>query len=653
MSENTISIESKESRKLTFWQKGFWGIGAGASNIMSNAHGYLAMPIYQIALGVDPVILGIAMGIPRLVDAISDPIIGHISDNTRSRFGRRRPYIFIGAIISTLLFILMWMPPVSLGIGGIAAYFFVVSLLYYIAYAVFSIPWGAMGLELTEDYNERTRVQAYAHFISSLSGILLGAMWKLSMFFGSNEIEGVRIVGFIFGGIIFVSAMTPAIMSREKVSAQKQKKISFKRSLLETLRNGPFMKLSAVILLLFLGIFLVNPFAMYININYVFGQANKNVNIADVEKLQDVIQRHGEEKIIDAVSSQRVGEIVTKLALIKIDIISQQMNFHGVGADQFDITPQDLNLLKKDLTEQGLSKTLSALVIKNLKKNYRFYDVKSVFKRPAIAAFVNQVDSVCSQDIESSVVEIKSYNAEAEAIIHRLGQSRTEDAAAIAADYSHERLTNVMLTTSYFLSKDEVSTFNFWGNMVFQGSLIMAIPAVTWVSVRAGKKRTFMGGLILVGIGFSSSGLLYTPRIPYLQMVCLSFIGMGLSGIFMLSGSIIADICDIDELRTGRRREGMFGAMYAWICKAGQAGTLILSGFMLSWSGYSSSVIYRFQPDEIVAGMRQLYMIVPGITATIAFIIMLATPISEKKMHEVRAELDALKAAGKLIAKDE
>jgi Na+/melibiose symporter-like transporter len=650
MSENTPTAAPCESKKLSFWQKSFWGIGSGANNIMANAHNYLAMPIYQVALGLDPVILGFAMGFSRLVDAFTDPIIGHISDNTRSRFGRRRPFIFIGAILSALFFMLMWMPPIFIGTGGLAFYFLVISVLYYFSFAVFTIPWGAMGLELTEDYNERTRVQAYGHFVSSICGILLGAMWKLSMVFGSNEIEGVRVVGILFGVTILISAIIPAIFCRENAGVQKQQKITFRDSLFETLKNGPFIKLSVVILLLFLGIFLVNPFAMYININYVFGETNKSVWIDDVGKLQNVIQSHGQEKILDAVSSQRIGQVVARLALEKIEIVSEKMNLTGFEASQFDIAPQDLNWVKNDLSEDNLSKTLSALVIKNLKKNYYFYDIRRFFNRPSVASFAVEVDSACSQDIGHAAAEIKDFIAQAEAIIHRLAQLPAEGLTDAVADIPNEQLDNIMKTTSYYLSKDAVASFNFWCNLVFQASLILAIPIVTWVSARIGKKRTFMTGLILVGIGFSSSWTLYTPKVPYLQVICLSFIGFGLSCIFMLGGSIIADICDIDELRTGRRREGMFGAMYAWIFKAGSAGTLILSGFMLNWSGYSSSAIYRFQPDNIVTSMRYLYMIVPGITAVVAFFIMLATPISEKKMHQVRAELDRLKAAGKLNA---
>lgn len=653
MAEEKVDGQIKHVGKLSFWTKGFWSIGAGAGNIMSNAHGYLAMPIYQLALGIDPALLGIAMGVPRLVDAITDPIMGHISDNTHSRFGRRRPYIFIGGILSTILFILMWMPPVFWGTGGIAMYFLVISVLYYMAYTVFAIPWGALGLELTEDYNERTKVQAFNVFVGAFSGLFLGFMWKMSMWFGDNEVEGVRVVAMIFGGIILVAAMVPAIMSKERTSIQQQKKISFKGSLLETVKNGPFMKLSVVTLMMFLGIFLVNPFALYINVNYVFGPTNEKTKIENVEKLQTTINQLRVDKIVDAVSTQRIGEIVENEALKRIGIVAENLSIKDVDTKSFKFTPADLEAVKKDVTAEGLAKTFNTVITKNLKSNYSFYDIKRLMKNDDVVNFTNELDRVCSIGLDDILAEVTVVKAVAESSVSKIALASVDELAAIKSQYNGKELENMMTTVSYALSKDRVSTFNLWGNVVFQASLMLSLPIVTWVSSKIGKKRMFITGLFLVGIGFTSSWFLYTPKVPYLQVVCLSFIGSGLASTFMLAGSIIADICDIDELKTGRRREGMFGAMYAWVTKAGQAGTLILSGFMLTMSGYSSSQIFRFQPNDAIVSMRQMYMIVPGITVVIALLVMFSTPISEKKMHEVRAKLDELKSTGKLEQPDE
>ncbi len=77
----------------------------------------LAVPIYSIALKMDPLLLAIALAVPKIVGAILDPIVGAVSDNARTRWGRRRPFIMGGAVIGAMLLPLIWMPPTATQIG--------------------------------------------------------------------------------------------------------------------------------------------------------------------------------------------------------------------------------------------------------------------------------------------------------------------------------------------------------------------------------------------------------------------------------------------------------------------------------------------------------------------------------------------------------
>ena len=636
-------MTTDKTGKLTFWQKASWGLGAGASTIMANAHGYLAMPIYQIALGVDPVLLGIAMGVPRLIDAITDPIMGYISDNTKSRFGRRRPFIFIGAILSAILFFLMWLPPVSFGTTGIALYFLVISILYYIAYTIFVIPWGALGYELTQDYTERTNVQAFNIFIQAVFGLSLGFMWKISMVFGKNEIEGVRVVGVIFGVIILVTAILPAITSREKTVVQTHKKISFTSSIKETMKNGPFMKLCLVTLLMFLGIFLVNPFAAYININYVFGPDNKNVYICDIQKLKEVVGRQGSGKIIDAVITQRAGEVISIDAYKKASMLAAEFSFPSIEREDFVLVPQDVSKIKDGFTASELEETIDDLIVKNLKTNFSFFDIKQLLSNDTVDFFLQKVSAVSAGDIGGIEQELRAAIAETKKIITDIEVSDADKLPLLSERYSVGTLQSIMVTASYVQSKDSVSTFNIWGNVAFQAVMLMSIPLTTLLSAKFGKKAMYMCGLVFVLVGFLSSWYSYSPRFPYVQCLTLGCLGAGLASIFTIGQSIVADVCDIDELRTGTRREGMFNAMFTWTIKAGIAGTLILSGFVLNMTGYTSSAIFRFQDAEIIEYMRKFYMIAPAMAAVFSIFIIAKTPISEKHMKEVRIKLDELK----------
>ena len=448
-----------EADRVPTKQKIAWSFGTFSDTFMTNAFGYLATPIYIIALGVDPRLIGWAQALPRVWDAISDPLMGNISDNTRSGFGRRKPYIFLGAILSGLFFALIWMPPQSLSKTGMGIFFMAMAFLYYTGYTIFAVPWGAMGLGLTSDYNERTRVMAYRTFFAALFGTLLGTMWWLSFKIGNyleaDEVVGVRYVGLLFGVLIAGFGIIPALFAREKIFVKNQKKISLLKAFAETLRNKTFLLLGIITFCLMLGLFLANPLAYFINIHYVFG-----------------------------------GD------------------------------------------EEG------------------------------------------------------------------------------------------------------VSMLSMWANVVFQITGLLLTPVAAWYGIKVGKKKALLTGLSLVVVGYCTSWFFYTPKYPYLQFLTLAICAPGLSCIWVFTASMLADICDVDELHTGLRREGMYGAVYTWFCKAGVTATLVLSGYIITWSGYIADL--ELQTDATVLKMRVLYAIVPIFFISLAFILTLFYSLTEEKTHEIR-----------------
>ena len=268
----TQEIETK--KQLGFGEKVAWGIGGMADTLMSNTLFSLAIPIYCIGLGVNPVLMGISLSLPRIWEAITDPLMGNISDNTRSRFGRRRPFIIIGSIAASILFAMIWMPPKGLGEYALCAYFTVASILFFSAYTVFTVPWTALGYELTSDYDERTKVMAYKGFLASLAcAAILPWPYKLSFLpiFGNNEIEGVKYVGIIYGLAMLILGIIPGIFCKEQVAKQKQPQIKLMTAIKETSKNKPFLILCGIIVTIITGIYLVNPLSSYILIYYVYG----------------------------------------------------------------------------------------------------------------------------------------------------------------------------------------------------------------------------------------------------------------------------------------------------------------------------------------------------------------------------------------------
>lgn len=91
MSSENRTSQTEASPKVPLKKKLLWGAGGAADNLIYNGLANLVLPIFNVGLGIDAVKLGFAMGFPRFLDAVTDPLIGNISDNTRSRWGRRRP----------------------------------------------------------------------------------------------------------------------------------------------------------------------------------------------------------------------------------------------------------------------------------------------------------------------------------------------------------------------------------------------------------------------------------------------------------------------------------------------------------------------------------------------------------------------------------
>ena len=163
---------------VPYAQKAAWGLG-GLTNDMVNALWVLAMPIFSVGLGVKAVWIGVALALPRIWDAISDPLMGHISDNTRSRFGRRRPYIFVGAIGLGLSFALLWLPSRDWSEPVLLAWFIGMSLLFFTFLTIWSIPWNALGLELTPDVKERNGVQAARSWFATGAAFIIPAIFVI------------------------------------------------------------------------------------------------------------------------------------------------------------------------------------------------------------------------------------------------------------------------------------------------------------------------------------------------------------------------------------------------------------------------------------------------------------------------------------------
>lgn len=483
------SQEIRTAEKVPLKVRIGWGLGGLADNYIMNSFITLVMPVYNIALGMDAVLLGWATLIPRFTDAIADVWMGNISDNTRTRWGRRRPYIFAGAILSAIVLPLLWIPPFKTD-SAMFFYILIMGLIYLLIYTVYVVPYTALGYELTTDYNERTRVLAWRMYIGLFgSATVPGLYWlclklqklllrlpeyanddasfqsffvKILSSLGSGVGAAAFWMSIGLGGIILLSGILPATVCRERAQSQHQARIHILSAINYTLKNRPFMILCLAYIIIIFGLFAPGTLGLYVNIYYVFG------------------------------------------------------NKEGAAFLQL------------------LSGPLSAAV---------------------------------------------SY-------------------------------------LSLFL--------------------------IGWISVRWDKRRAMITGLLFTLIGVCSAWFTMTPKMPYLQLVSAFISCLGLQGCWLMVSSMVADVCDEDELKTGLRREGVYGAVNGLAMKAAMSFTLVAGGAMLKLSGCDPKVAEITGSVPLEIAMRMKIFMIGGQAMAIAFaiIIFLFYPITRQRAEETRRILD-------------
>jgi GPH family glycoside/pentoside/hexuronide:cation symporter len=170
------------------------------------------------------------------------------------------------------------------------------------------------------------------------------------------------------------------------------------------------------------------------------------------------------------------------------------------------------------------------------------------------------------------------------------------------------------------------------------------IPLVTWLSKKVGKRRAFMMATTVSIIGYAMKWWCYNPAHPKLLLVPAPLIAFGLGSLFTLVGAMMGDVCDLDELNTGHRREGVFGAIYWWMVKLGITLAFAFSGFLLNSTGFNVD-LGGAQPAETLVMLRVYDIGIPIATTLIAIFAIFSYKITEARAHEIRAELEKRRGA--------
>jgi GPH family glycoside/pentoside/hexuronide:cation symporter len=270
---------SKEN-KLSFLTKFGFGIGDVGGNAMFMIVSYI-IPFYLAeTLGLMPLLAGTAIWIARIWDAVIDPIIGPLSDRTRTRWGRRRPFLLIGGILTFIVMMVMFFNPhfnaveqqLSIFIWAVCAY-----CLLCTAYSLFNIPYGALTPDLTDSFHEQTSLNSWRMSFAVVGTLLAAGVFNnlkdlISPGKFADKSMGYLVTGTIFGAVIMIVTLITFFTVREKaptVVTPRLTPVQVIKSYLRVLQNKPFRLVLFSYAINLLGITLISE-TMTLYFKYVY-----------------------------------------------------------------------------------------------------------------------------------------------------------------------------------------------------------------------------------------------------------------------------------------------------------------------------------------------------------------------------------------------
>jgi GPH family glycoside/pentoside/hexuronide:cation symporter len=170
---------------------------------------------------------------------------------------------------------------------------------------------------------------------------------------------------------------------------------------------------------------------------------------------------------------------------------------------------------------------------------------------------------------------------------------------------------------------------------------IAGIQVAARISRGFGKKWALSYTLVAGLFAFGSSWWLFTPKHPWLSVLCAGFNGFSAAGLWVVLPSMCADVVDYDEVRSGKRLEGAFASSFAWVLKVGMSTAIFVVGPLLDYvSGFDSKLLGHQSPETIL-WIRVLFAGIPVGALMTALLLAQWFPLSEAKMAAIRAELEA------------
>lgn len=401
-----------ERDRLSFLEKLSYGSGAIPFAFAYMGIKQLAFPIFNMTFGISATLIGVVLAVGRLWDAFTDPLMGTISDNARTRWGRRRPYILLGAMLCALAFPLMFFVPEQASTQLHFTWLLVSALLMYTASTVYSVPWLSLSYELTPDSIERVRVQAYRAYIGGAVAMALPWIyrWAQADVFGST-VSGMRWISLLVS-MAFIAFAVPVFLGcRERYmkTASSQSRMSLGPALRETARNRAFLLLViGIVTSMLCGPMLVGSLGIYINSYHIFnGDTKAGASLAAMAGTVVVIIKY----IIIPVAlklSDRYGKISVMRGALVLALAGSVSKF-------FFYTPEMPYLQFASVILLGPAFTSFWLLVDPMKADCADYDELQTGHRRegTYAAVANWIEKVCITVIllfSGLIIDLSGFN---------------------------------------------------------------------------------------------------------------------------------------------------------------------------------------------------------------------------------------------------
>lgn len=314
--------------KLTFFTKTAYGVGQMSQGVKDTAFQSFVVFYFSQVLGMPAIMAGFAALIALLFDAITDPLMGDISDNWHSKWGRRHPFMIAAVIPFPISLYMLFSPPAGLDPDGLFLWLLGWSIVVRILLTMFNVPHNALGAELSQDYQERTKIVSYRTFLGYVGGIILSVV-ALNSFFKTSEaypngmlnVEGYSSLGALAGIIAFV-AMTLCILGTKHTipylpkAPENQRKVDLSRSFkafAEAIKLRPFRILFTVQIMTMIAGGAGATFMLYIG-SYFFELSTAEISLLTLTIIVGLIPA----SIIAPVLSKRIDKMPSLVACLLV-----------------------------------------------------------------------------------------------------------------------------------------------------------------------------------------------------------------------------------------------------------------------------------------------------------------------------------------------